>query len=68
MTKHKIRAMQAAIDAAWQDPTGAEFRERLFPEGRPTVDLFVERVAILVRARTNSAQDERRGDGSNRRG
>lgn len=68
MTKRQTDAMQQAIDAAWQDPAGAEFRERLFPEGKPTVDLFVERVAIFAQAQANSARDERRGDVRRRRG
>lgn len=64
MTKRKIRAMQAAIDAAWEDPTGAAIRERLFPDGKPTVDLFVKRVAEFATEQTN----ERRGDVRRRRG
>lgn len=53
MTKRERKAMQQAIDVAWRDPAGAEFRERLFPEGRPTVDLFVARVAAYARELTN---------------
>ena len=68
MTMRKIRAMQAAIDAAWASPDGSELRERLFPEGKPSPELFVERVAIYAQARTNSARDERRGDVRRRRG
>lgn len=53
MTKRQIKAMQQAIDVAWQDPAGAELREQLFPEGKPTVDLFVARVAAYAHELTN---------------
>ena len=36
-----------------QDPAGAELREQLFPEGKPTVDLFVARVAAYAHELTN---------------
>lgn len=46
--------MQEALDIAWSDPDGAEFRERLFPEGKPSLELFVARVAVYAHELTNS--------------
>lgn len=48
MTKRQLKAMQKAIDLTWQDPTRATLRQRLFPEGKPSVDLFIARVAAYA--------------------
>jgi len=49
MTKEE--AIQQAIDAAWNSPDGAELREKLFPEGKPSPELFVQRMAAYGRQR-----------------
>lgn len=54
MTTAERQAMQEALDIAWSDPDGAEFRERLFPEGKPSLELFVARVAVYAHELTNS--------------
>ena len=48
-TPEEVRAeIQTAIDAAWNDPDSAAFREQLFPEGKPAPELFVQRLAEHV--------------------
>ena len=41
--------MQEAIDAAWNNPEGAELRAKLFPDGKPTVEEFIKTIAATVR-------------------
>lgn len=48
MFKDAEKAMREAIDAAWRNPDGAELREILFPEGKPTPKLFVQRMAVYA--------------------
>ena len=43
-----LAEIQQSIDAAWNNPKGAENRARLFPEGKPSVDLFLRRIAEIV--------------------
>ena len=40
--------MQNAIDAAWESPNGADFREKLFPEGKPSPELFIRRMTVMA--------------------
>ena len=40
--------MQMSINAAWTQPESKEIRHRLFPEGQPTPDLFIKRIAELI--------------------
>ena len=41
------REIQAAIDAAWStdSPDTAAFQANLFPEGKPTPEVFIERIS-----------------------
>ena len=43
-----LAEIQQTIDATWNNPKGAENRARLFPEGKPSVDLFLRRIAQIV--------------------
>jgi len=45
--------MQRAIDAAWntKNPDAIAFQNRYFPEGKPTVELFLERMTEYARCR-----------------
>ena len=47
---HK-KEMQKAIDLAWSNPSPEEkiFQELYFPEGKPTVEEFIQRVASLAK-------------------
>lgn len=36
--------IQAMIDEAWSNPEGREMQQKLFPEGKPTPELFLQRV------------------------
>lgn len=45
MKKRKYREMSKAIEAAWANPNGAELRAKLFPEGKPTPEVFVQRIS-----------------------
>lgn len=56
MTLEQREAMQEALDIAWSDPDGAEFRERLFPEGKPCLETFVQRVAVYAAEQANASQ------------
>lgn len=56
VSEQQWRDMQQAIDVAWASPEGRELRERLFPEGKPTVDLFVLRMAIYAKEQTDSTR------------
>ena len=46
----KEKEMQKAIDLAWENPSPEEklFQELYFPEGKPTVEEFIQRVASLT--------------------
>ena len=49
-TPDVIRAeIQIAVDAAWEDPTRKESREKMFPEGKPSPELFIQRIAEYAR-------------------
>ena len=50
-SKRVIREMQAAVDAAWNDPDPAVQAEqrRLFPNGKPSVDEFIRVIADQIR-------------------
>ena len=56
-TKYYIKThqkhIQQIIDAAWRNPKTEEFRHRLFPEGKPSVGTFIERLAKEVSAKNN---------------
>lgn len=54
MTADQRQAMQEALDIAWSNPDGEALRERLFPEGKPSLELFVARVAVYARELTNN--------------
>ena len=41
--------IQHAIDVAWNNPSSAEFRARMFPEGKPNPELVLERVAQFTK-------------------
>jgi hypothetical protein len=43
-----LAEIQQSIDATWNNPKGAETRARLFPEGKPTPELFLQRIAQIV--------------------
>lgn len=58
MTLEQREAMQEALDIAWSDPDGAEFRERLFPEGKPSLETFVQRVAAYATEQANASQSD----------
>lgn len=48
-TPEEVRAeIQAAIEAAWNDPDSATFRKQLFPEGKPEPEQFIRVMAGLV--------------------
>lgn len=48
-TPEEIRAdIQAAIEAAWNDPDSATFRAQLFPEGKPEPEQFIRVMAGQV--------------------
>ena len=49
MLKRKKKAIQEAIEAAWSCPSSLEFREKLFPEGKPDPDTFIRRLADCAR-------------------
>ena len=51
MLNLKKREMKKAIDLAWENPTQEQklFQEKYFPEGKPTVEEFIQRVANLAR-------------------
>lgn len=49
MFNNKKKAMQEAIDAAWNNPEGAELRAQLFPAGKPTPEEFIKKIADYVR-------------------
>ena len=40
--------IQHTIDVTWSNPEGAENRARLFPNGKPTPELFLQRIAQIV--------------------
>lgn len=40
--------IQNAIDATWESPNGAEKRAKLFPEGKPSPELFLMRLALMT--------------------
>lgn len=49
MFNKKKKAIKRVIEAIWDNPEGMEVRKSLFPEGKPTPDLFVKRMADYVR-------------------
>ena len=51
MFNTKKKEMKKAIDLAWENPTMEQklFQEKYFPEGKPTVEEFIKRVAELAR-------------------
>lgn len=51
MQKILYDEMQRAIDAAWASdaPECRRMQEELFPEGKPSVELFVARMAEYAR-------------------
>ena len=51
MFSTKKKEMKKAIDLAWENPTMEQklFQEKYFPEGKPTVEEFIKRVAELAR-------------------
>lgn len=46
--KDFLAEIQQTIDATWNNPTGAENRAKLFPDGKPTPELFLQRIAQIV--------------------
>ena len=50
MFNQKKKEMQKAIDLAWENPSPEEklFQETYFPNGKPTVDEFIQTVARLT--------------------
>ncbi len=50
MSKNEILdEIQNAIDAAWNNPDGAKFREVLFPEGKPSPEVFLQRMTLMAK-------------------
>ncbi len=49
ITKKKKKAMQEAIDYAWENPEGAELRAQLFPDGKPEPEEFIKTIAEHVK-------------------
>lgn len=51
MFNQKKREMKKAIDLAWNNPTEEQkrFQEEYFPNGKPTVEEFIKRMADIVR-------------------
>ena len=51
MFSTKKKEMKKAIDEAWSNPTREQklFQERYFPNGKPTVEEFIQIVYNLVR-------------------
>ena len=51
MFSTKQKEMKKAIDEAWSNPTREQklFQERYFPNGKPTVEEFIQTVSNLVR-------------------
>jgi hypothetical protein len=49
----KKKEMKKAIDMAWSNPTAEQkaFQKRYFPNGKPTVEEFIQTMAIIVRQR-----------------
>ena len=47
----KKREMKKAIDLAWTNPTEEQkrFQEQYFPKGKPTVEEFIQTVALLAK-------------------
>lgn len=43
------KEIQAAIDAAWEDPAGREMQQLLFPNGKPSPEEFIITVAAQAR-------------------
>ncbi len=56
MTELERQAMQEALDIAWSNPDGEDLREQLFPEGKPSLETFVARVALYAHALTNGGR------------
>ena len=53
MFNTKEKEMKKAIDMAWSNPTKEQkqFQELYFPNGKPTVEEFVQIVSGIVRQR-----------------
>lgn len=43
------REIQNAIDEAWSNPEGEQYRKLLFPEGKPDPETFLQRVSEITR-------------------
>ena len=43
-----LREIRQTIDATWNNSNGAEARNTLFPDGKPSPELFLERIAQIV--------------------
>ena len=51
-TAEKVRAeMQKALDLTWEneDPKAKEYREKFFPNGKPKLEEFLEKLAEIAR-------------------
>ncbi len=42
------REIQAAIDAAWDNPAGRAMQQRLFPAGKPEPEEFIRTITATV--------------------
>ena len=51
MFSTKEKEMKKAINQAWSNPTTEQkmFQEKYFPNGKPTVEEFIQTIANLVR-------------------
>ena len=51
MFSTKNKEMKKAINYAWENPTKEQkmFQEKYFPNGKPTVEEFIQTIANLVR-------------------
>ena len=51
MFNRKEKEMQKALDLAWENPTPEQkaFQQMYFPNGKPTVDEFVNAIATIVK-------------------
>lgn len=43
--------MKKALDAAWRNPDGAEVRQKLFPDGKPSPEEFIRVIANHIKER-----------------
>lgn len=48
----KVQAeMQKALDLTWEndDPEAKEYREKMFPDGKPSLEIFLKKLAEIAK-------------------